>query len=463
MKTFLTFTLALSPLFANAQFDVSTPRGQETLKFNTPERKQEICVIPQHSQIGAYSKSDLKDEKELCSYDFHGLTRDREVVPMALCPKLNSSNPGVLVMEIPEGWNRSQFEAEKCLIDNDLQKTEAKFKQTVTCSYTPSILTYYHVSRYLGGAGNVPAAVLRTMSKERHYKVAEQGLIGTRKVGGAIRKGWEILESSHGNTTSAPLLFDRQGEFLFGALQTNVKNEAKYYEIIGGGAYEDRYNNFVKKDFYKQLTNPRDILDVLGSNSFDKVAQPLLTLKDATDMILLDTLLTQQDRMYNQHFKWAWTWIENGKVKRQRVKAKMDDKGVVSFVKEKDKAEQAEFAAKNAVMVKELIMKDNDCGLRARFYRNRMKEVKALDGIRHMSGVTYTALLKLAQNLRNPEMGTYLKNETLMTDADLKVMLTNVFAAEETLKTKCLAGELKLDLDLDTYFSSRPEKFQCEI
>ncbi len=463
MKIILSLVLSFVSFSAWSQFDASTSRGTVMRQFSTPNNKQEICVIPQHSALGLYSKKDFDDEKELCSFDFHGLTEDREVKQMALCPKLNSTNPGVLIMEIPENWSRNKFEAEKCLIDNELQKTEAKFKQTVTCSYTPSILAYYHFSRYLGGAGRVPVSVLRTMSRDRHYKVTQQGLIGTRKIGGAIHKGWNILKESHENSIPQALLHDISGDFLFGALQSNIKNEGKYYEIIGGGEYEQRYNNFLKKDFYKQLQSSQDILEIIGSNQFEKVAQPISMLKDATDMILLDTLLTQQDRMYNQHFKWSWIWLESGKIKTKRVEAKMNTKGIVTFSNEKEKAELAQFQSKNAVMIKELIMKDNDCGVRARFYRNRMKEVKALDGIRHMSGKTYTAFLKLAQSLKNPDMIAYLKNETLMSDADLKLIIQNVSEVETTLRSKCRSGILKLDLDLETYFSSSPEIFQCDI
>ena len=110
-----------------------------------------------------------------------------------------------------------------------------------------------------------------------------------------------------------------------------------------------------------------------------------------------------------------------------------------------------------------MVLKDNDCAVRAGRYANKMKIVKALNGNRHISGKTYTAFMKLAKAIRDPAMGSYLKNETLINDADLKLIRSNVFEAEASLKAKCKSGELKLDLDLETYFSARPESFTCDI
>ena len=454
---------ALAEIIPTAILDVTEARGEKVVTFETPQRKKEICVIPQHSQYGTYTEDDLETEKELCSYDFHGLTQGEGVQNVAICPKINSTNPGVLIMDIPEGWTKNKFEAEKCYPKNELQKTRAKFKQTVTCSYAPSLLSYYHFSRLLDGAGRVPVAVLRTMEKERHQRIVQQGIAATRTAGGIIRKGWDQLEDRHDNPRNALSTFDRTGQYTYGALQDNIKNESVYYEITGGGDYDSRYNNFVKKEFYQILKNPRGILEILGSREFNQVVQKISTLKDATDMILLDTLLTQHDRMYNQHFKWAWTWLENGEIKSKFVKAKMNDDGKVVFKSEKDLEEKAKYAAKNAVMIKQMVLKDNDCGVRAGIYTNKMKAVHALDNIRHFSGKTYTALLKLSQMLRDPNSGAYLKRETLINDADLKLINSNVSAAAADLRAKCLSGILKLDLDLESYFSSTPVQYKCDI
>lgn len=463
MVKFIFCSLIFPCSFVFAQVDLSVPRGSETVKLRTPENLEEICIVPQHAAFGSYSKSDVKNEKKLCSFDFHGLGDEKSKEQMALCPKLNSTNPGVLVMKVPHGWERNQFESKMCIGKNDLQETEAKFKQTITCSYTPSILSYYHFSRYLDGAGRVPVAVLRSISKERHFQIVEQAYGPAQKVGGIIKKGWSDLKNFHSNPLNYPLLFDSTGRFVFGALSENIKNERVYFEISGGGAYDDRYKNFLKKPFYRMLQDSRDILSVIGSQQFQDAAGPITMLKDATDMILLDTLLNQQDRMYNQHYKWTWLWMENGEIKRQRVRAKQNDDGKVLFDTQKDQDELIEMRSKNAFMIKEMILKDNDCGVRGRFYSNKMKEVRALEGIRHMSGRTYTAFLKLAQAIRDPQMQDYLKNETLMSSVDLKVLLDNIVYAESVIQDKCRGGQLKLDLDLESHFGTQKTSFSCTL
>jgi hypothetical protein len=468
MKLLVSLILFSIPLLSDgAAFQVSESRGSSRRTFLTPEGKTEICIIPQHTHLGKYSKKDLKDEKELCSYDFNGSVNDSATRQMALCPKLNSSNPGVLLMEIPRGWDRSKFESQMCLKENPLQKTQAKFKQTITCSYTPSILAYYHFSRFLEGAGRVPVAVLRTMSTDRHFKIAQLGTVGTKSVGGIIHTGWKDFEKRHLRKSDYPLVFDSTGQFVFGALQDNVKHENIYYEIVGTGKYEDRYNTFVKKEFYQVLKNPGKILSLLGSNQFHQVAQKILTLKDATDMILLDTLLTQQDRMYNQHFKWAWVWVEDNQVKSKFVDSKLDSSGKLVSKKAEEisefTAEKKLYLGKQAALVKQLIMKDNDCGLRAGLYRNRMKDVKALEGIRHLSGKTYSAFMRLAQSFQDSTIAPYLKNETLMNDADFKLLSSNISEIKQDLLNRCRSGNLKLDLDLETYFTSQPQNYPCDI
>ncbi len=443
--------------------DITAQRGSKVIQFKTPQNRNEICVLPQHSPLGNYSDKDSKAEKELCSYDFHGLTKSEDTKEMALCPKFYSSNPGVLIMDIPEGWDKKKFEATMCFKKGDLNKNQAKFKQTVTCSYTPSLLSYYHFSRYLDGAGRVPVAVLRTMLKERHSDIVTLGVAGTAQVGGAIHGGWRTLRSRHLQPLSEAATFDSTGQFVYGALQDKLRNEAVYNEINGGGPYDGRYKKFVELNSYQMLTNPKSVLEILNSKEFQKIAQPISMLKDQTDMILLDTLLTQNDRMFNLHYKWAWTWIEKGEVKSKFAKGDMDKNNKFIFETEEDLEDKSKYEAKGAVLIKQMVLKDNDCGVRAGRYGNKMKMVKALDGIRHISGKTYTALMKLAKAIRDPAMGSYLKNETLMNDADLKLIRTNVFEAGATLKAKCKSGELKLDLDLETYFSARPETFTCDI
>jgi hypothetical protein len=62
-----------------ADFDVNTPRGQETINHVAPNGTVEFAIrllpFPGHPQI--YSKKDIEKEKELAAIDFYnGKTQD---------------------------------------------------------------------------------------------------------------------------------------------------------------------------------------------------------------------------------------------------------------------------------------------------------------------------------------------------------------------------------------------------
>jgi hypothetical protein len=115
-----------------------------------PGRNAEVCVLPKHFDVGRYFDKDNEVEAELCNIDVHKNA--------AVCPKLNSTNPGLDIYSPPQGGTPGQVEAAHCKIAG-VHKI-AKYKLSSSCSYTPSILGYYHVSRMLGGIGDVPPAVL---------------------------------------------------------------------------------------------------------------------------------------------------------------------------------------------------------------------------------------------------------------------------------------------------------------
>ena len=73
----------------------------------------------------------------------------------------------------PKGVALDAFIAGQCKPDG---KTEAKYKLSTSCSYTPSLLAYYHLSRVLGNIVNVPVAVVRTLDLDRHKAVAQHAL-----------------------------------------------------------------------------------------------------------------------------------------------------------------------------------------------------------------------------------------------------------------------------------------------
>ena len=79
--------------------------------------------------------------------------------------------------------------------------------------------------------------------------------------------------------------------------------------------------------------------------------QQMVELKDAGDFILLDTILGQQDRFGNIHSEMAFYYPAQNKAGEFKLKSEKDPKDV-----------PAEAQAK-VMAVKEMILKDNDCGV----------------------------------------------------------------------------------------------------
>ena len=158
--------LLLDPACAYAGLSAEADRGERTVDIPVPGRNAEICVIPKHLDMERYFDKDIEIEKELCNIDVHKNA--------AVCPKLNSTNPGLDLYSLPQGGTPEQVEAARCKTAG--AHKIAKYKLSSSCSYTPSILGYYHVSRMLGGIADVPPAVLRTFDLRNHITMGRAAL-----------------------------------------------------------------------------------------------------------------------------------------------------------------------------------------------------------------------------------------------------------------------------------------------
>lgn len=145
---------------AQATITPGYARGEALIWHEVPSRAAEACVLPKHLPGAKYSEKDSKAEKDFCALNIGE--------NVAACQKTNSTNPGLLFVEPPDGVSPAKFAARDCRGgDADI---EAKYKLSTSCSYTPYILAHYRASRALGNAANVPVAVLRTVDLQRHQK-----------------------------------------------------------------------------------------------------------------------------------------------------------------------------------------------------------------------------------------------------------------------------------------------------
>lgn len=440
MKTKVSFVVTtLMAMNAMAALNISTPRGEKTTTFTSPNGKSEVCVVPQKLNAKRFSKGDLEEETKLCNIDFYANS--------VVCAKQNSTNPGLLIGDLIQGYTKDQAESRLCEGPSDDFKKEAKFKQSISCSYTPSILAYYQFSRMLD-AGNVPAAVIRTMDKKEHSEHTNLAL-SYKSLEPVMRSTWGSFAKAHAKGTN-PAIFDSTGQFVYGALVENPSKEENYTEVSGRGSYDTRYQRFLQQAPFQRVSNGNTVETLAAGNTLAKVAQTVVQMKDVSDMILLDTLFSQDDRIGNIHYKHAWYYIdENGKVDRKKSKASI--KGGKLIVPEEEKTKYGS----TGTIVREMIMKDNDCGVDVTKRSNMMREISALEKVKHMSAKTYKRLLEFSKIAKTPEVEEWMQRELLFTTADLKgpgrSFQNNLDMAVKTLTTNCQKGTLKLDLNIEDY------------
>lgn len=439
----------LAPM-AMATFDPGTSRGEQVVQIPIANsNRAEICVIPKKYPQAVYSAKDLKSEQELCSL--------AGVEPAGLCPKLVSTNPAVEFFSVPESMTPAQLEARTCFVpkqddpkDNQAKKM-AKYKGSISCSYTPSLLAYYHISRILGDVTQVPPVVIRTMDLEKHKKVADKAVAALANSKQDLLKQIWAGVVSHlraGKASSKKdALFTNDFTQTYGALQENPRKEEKYSEMFfsasGGGTRADAFRD--RSPIYALLKNKRPARELVGNQWTKENVQKVMQMKDVADMIVLDTLLNQQDRFGNVHYTVGYMYLESG------------DGGMQ--VKRKNKMDEQQIRATGAVPVKMMMLKDNDCGVAK---DNVAKKAGLLQGLSHMSSTTYAGLLRLQAEMATQESTrNFFMNETLMTGGDYSSVKQNLNEVVQTLQKACREGRLQLDLDLDTHFANRASNASC--
>ncbi len=431
----------LGPAFAHATFSAHLQRGEKLVDLQVPGKNAEVCVIPKHFIGGGYSNKDIAVESQLCNIDEH--------TNAAVCPKLNSTNPGVDFYSLPQGDTPNQVEAARCKTAG--AKKIAKYKLSTSCSYTPSILGYYHVSRMLGGIAEVPPAVLRTFDLQQHIALGRSALAQSAS-STIIHQTWAGLMSQlTAGTNSSRRDFLLTDDFAqsYGALSENPTKENFYKEFFNGGATNvARALNFRDKNpIVAMLARNLEISTLVGRNFVTENVQKLVQLKDAADLIVIDTLMNQQDRFGNIHYLTTYYYHDTNDLNQDGSAKLKSSEGLTP----------EEAARVGAVQVKKLLLKDNDCGVAK---DNIAKQTGLADRIAHIDPQTYRLILQFDSIADSAETKQFFVRELVFTASDYENIRRNLKDLATKLKQACLQGRLKLDLDLQAHFSSQPLKAQ---
>jgi hypothetical protein len=445
MQLLLLSVVSLGPGFAYGTLSAHLQRGEKIVGLAVPDRNAEVCVIPRHFVGGEYSDKDIEVETKLCNID--GNTN------AAVCPKLNSTNPGLDFYSLPQGDTPDKVEDARC--ETAGAKKIAKYKLSTSCSYTPSILGYYHVSRMLGGIGDVPPTVLRTFDLKNHIAIGHKALDQT-KSGTLIHQTWvglmaQLTAGAKGNRRDFLLTDDFSQSY--GALSENPTKEDFYKDFFNGGA-----NNFARARNFRDgnpivgmLAHNSDISTLVGRNFTSENVQKMVQLKDAADLIAIDTLMNQQDRFGNIHYLQTYYYLDANDL-NQDGSARL--KSSKSFTPE-------EAARVGGVQVKKLLLKDNDCGVAK---DNIAKQTGLADRIAHIDPKTYRLILHFDAIADSAETREFFVRELVFTVDDYAEVRKNLKDLATKLHQFCLQGRLKLDLDLQAHFSTQPLKAQsCDL
>lgn len=452
----LTTSLLLG-LFATPAFSSDAVQGIETT-FTSPNGVAERCVRIAPIPGGDYSNGDIEDEEAFCAIDLYA-------PQVALCPKTWSTSPGTMVYDISEGPyanDRAGFERHAChegKSAKDLAKDDlAKFKITMNAkgtsgTYAPSSLVYYHLSRYLETSVKVPVAVWRSMDAAAHRsEVSERGLAMTGNAQRMNHEGWRHLVNAEANPASySPtddiMTTDRRqvyGVFLlspghrYGAHINGTRKS-------GWGAGQNR--DFQETPAYLALradaplseaisqglneaTRVRQIAKDLGDQGSPQ--QMVFWMREISEIVLMDFIMSQQDRVGNIDFTPYWYWVEDGKAKRKKAKHHEPGDGDVPA---------------GAILLHRTNLNDNDAGGRVA-YANFAKTTEMLQKLRHYDGGVYQRLVALNTDLQQQgPIYQWLSTSLGLAESEVRQFVKNTDLATGILQESCRAGRLRFDLN----------------
>jgi len=450
-------SLFLAPMLVLLNFQTAMAGVVGDVKtFKSPNGVTESCIVVNKLPLGNYSKGDVEKENETCAIDFYNNS-------VALCPKTWSTSPGTIIRDNSStGKSSAQSEATNCSQDSSM-KSIAKFKQTMnrngtSGTYSISSILYYHFSRALNATVDIPVAVYRTMDRKAHYdrvssKARPSSAAKMNLAGWGHLKNAEITPSTYSPTSD---LFTEDGQ-IYGAILKD-KGERYGFEVNGtraSGWGKGQNMDFQKTPGFMALKSskpmPQAIDDGIDqafrdpkmSKAFNGArpsqVQTTLWMKEISEIVILDYIFSQQDRVGNIDYRWFWIFDNNGQVQMKKEDSE------VSLARKGNIRVGSDIASLNPVLVQKTSIGDNDAGGMVS-YANFTKATGMLEGIRHIHPDTYTRLVHLAHDFEQ-QGGNFKALQGMGLRADsLKQTVGNTKMAASILMQACESGSLKFDL-----------------
>jgi hypothetical protein len=445
--------------------------------FTSPNGVTERCVRIAPMPGAVYSKDDLKAEEAFCAIDLY-------VPAVGLCPKTWSTSPGMVIYDISSGpyqGDRRGFETRACPEGKEAKAQSAgdlaKFKPTMNAkgtsgTFSASPLLYYHLSRHLGTDIGVPPAVWRSMDRGMHLsEVAQPGvaLSGHSHSSGMNRAGWaKLAEADKDPEAYSPTddLYTADRSALYGAmlLSKGSRYNSEFNGTRASGWGEGQNYDFQATAPFLALRSQKPLAEAVAEGLAEALKDPQIRrdmgegadprqivfwMRDLAEIVLLDFILSQQDRVGNIDYTDRWYWVENGEMKSRKAVAHWDE---------------TEPLPEGAVRLKRTHLNDNDAGGRVE-YANFAKSTGMLDDIFHYPAPLYRQLLTLeADFVTEGPLHAYLKTTFGLSEKQFAQLVKNTRLVAATLRSQCEAGAIRFDLDPETFFltgSVTPATVDC--
>lgn len=470
LVTTITALLA-APALAN-----DSVQGEETL-YTSPNGVTERCVRISPMPGAVYSPEDLATEAAFCAIDLYAPT-------VALCPKTWSTSPGMIVHDISEGpyaGDRRAFETRACPEGKEAKGLGggelAKFKPTMNArgtsgTFSASPLLYYHLSRFLDADIGVPPAVWRSMDREMHLtEVARPGVAisGHSHSSDMNRTGWQVLLEADQNPDSySPTddLFTADRTAIYGVMLQSKGN--RYNSELNGtrasGWGEGQNYDFQGTAPFLALRSQKPLAEAVAEGVAEALKDPQLRrdmgdapdprqivswMTDLANIVLMDFILSQQDRVGNIDYVEHWVWVENGALRSRKA---------VSH------GSETEPLSEGAFKLKRTHLNDNDAGGRVE-YANFAKSTGMLDDLHHFPARTWRQLMALEADLKaEGPLHAYLKSSFGLSDRQFAQLVKNTLLAAATLRMQCRASAIQFDLDPEAFILTgiaTPETIDC--
>jgi hypothetical protein len=433
-------------------FDLSVPRGLETLSFTSPSGAKEICVVPKHLAGADYNgkegEKDRQSERELCSYNLYlpgPTTTDHGV---AACPKVSSTSAAIEFQEIVEPGSKSTLELAASCGRTRATDNLTKFKTSDndrTCTYAPGAMLTYHLSRYLGDVLQVPAMVLRTVDISTMQKVSTQAV--KMSINGLLRKSYQNYIDAYRDPARwdyASWIFTNDYKQHYGYLRDKVKGDS----VHPGWVENLSSASFEKLEGVKDAFASTPASSLFGTALSQVALQRLQTARDYADLIVLDQLSSQSDRYSGQNL--ASVFYYYYKDENQKLKSL-----------EKRKVEKGEKPLpEGALLVRRMVSKDNDCTF---LNGNTNAKLGYAARLRHLHPRTYAGVMRLAKAwAADSTVKDFLAAELAMSPKHIATFEKNLISVADSLRANCKSGALKLDLDPEVQLMGAENKASCD-